>query len=242
MEDPSLEAGLRDLRQEHSAARARLTTATTVSRLMTMVLVLVLVGFVAAIYSKVTAMYAPENFEAPLQEEARNLVPRLEPELKRLWGETAPLYGQMAMEKFETALPIVEQTTLEELATLRTNLTEHARDHVDSSLDRISRDLRGRMQAYFPELSTPEGAEALGQRWMESVEQDFEQILLHFHERYAEDLGELEATLEQFRNEELENMPKDELTRQFIHLWLMKMDRWVMLEDRWASRREDRHD
>jgi len=87
-------------------------------------------------------MYAPENFEAPLQEEARNLVPRLEPELKRLWGETAPVYGQMAMDKFQTALPVVERATLEELATLRTNLTEHARDRVDSSLDRISRTCR----------------------------------------------------------------------------------------------------
>jgi len=37
-------------------------------------------------------------------------------------------------------------------------------------------------------------------------------------------------------------MPKDELTRQFIHLWLMKMDRWVMLEERWAESREGRHE
>ena len=82
----------------------------------------------------------------------------------------------------------------------------------------------------------------MGLRWVKMLEDDFEEAVLYFHGRYTEDLGELEATLEQFRNEELENMPKDELTRQFIHLWLMKMDRWVMLEDRWAESREDRHE
>ena len=43
------------------------------------------------------------------------------------------------------------------------------------------------------------------------------------------DLGELEATLEQFRSHQFELMSEEELTRQFIHLWLMKADRLVMI-------------
>ena len=56
-------------------------------------------------------------------------------------------------------------------------------------------------------------------------------ILANLEIRYSEGLGSLQATVEQFRNEELEAMTEEELTRQFVHLWLMKVDRWVMLGD-----------
>ncbi len=35
-------------------------------------------------------------------------------------------------------------------------------------------------------------------------------------------------------------MSRDELTRQFVHLWLMKMDRWVMLQDQWTHEEDAR--
>ena len=37
--------------------------------------------------------------------------------------------------------------------------------------------------------------------------------------------------MEQFRSERFEAMSEEELTRQFIHLWLMRVDRWVMTGD-----------
>ena len=83
----------------------------------------------------------------------------------------------------------------------------------------------------FPGLSDPERADELGAQWMEAVEEDFEQIVLHFHERFSEDIGELQATLDQFRPNRFEHMDEDDLARQFMHLWLMKIDRRVMLGD-----------
>ena len=83
----------------------------------------------------------------------------------------------------------------------------------------------------FPQLSSAEGADEWGTQWMEAIEADLADVLAHFEIRYSEDLGALEATLEQFRTDGLEDMTEEQLTQQFIHLWLMKVDRLVMHGD-----------
>jgi len=93
---------------------------------------------------------------------------------------------------------------------------------------------------HFPDLSTDEGAEELGTRWMETLRGDFEEAVLDFHGRYTEDLGELEATLEQFRSDEFGAMTQDELIRQFAHLWLVKIDHMVMAAEREGQDRDRR--
>jgi hypothetical protein len=238
MASPPEESGSREIRAEHAAARTRLKQMTRASRALTVALVLVLIGFIGAVYNKAATMYAPENFEAPLQEEAQRLAPRLEPELRQLVNETVPVYGELAMEKLETALPTVEEAVLREFDILRANLLEHGTERIEGVMSRIAAELGARLETQLPQLSDPEGAERLGMRWMEEVEGDLEAVLLRFNELYTEDLGQLQATLDQFRNEDYESMSRDELTREFVHLWLMKMDRWVLLQDRWVHEEE----
>lgn len=239
MSRPGLHQELEKLTENHRVARSRLGMLTKISRLLSLALVLVLVGFLTSIYGKVTSMYAPENFEKPLQEEARYLLPKLEPELRMLWEETAPVYGELAVEKFEEALPAVQIATEAEIAALRRSLVANAEDRIDEALARIARKRERQLKQHFPTLATKDGADEMGMRWMEAVEADLEEILLYFHDRYSGDLGELAATLEQFRSDEFEQMDKDDLTRQFIHLWLMKVDRMVMLQDIGEDNEED---
>lgn len=240
MSGPAREPGSREIRSEHAAARARLKKMMQVSRGLTVVLVLVLIGFIGAVYNKATAMYAPENFEGPLQEEAARLVPRLEPELRQLVNETVPVYGELAMEKLELALPAVEKAALHELEILRANVLEHGSQRLDAAMDRIAHELGARLESQLPQLSDADATDRLGLRWMEEVEGDLEAVLLYFNDLYTKDLGQLQATLEQFENEDYESMSRDELTREFIHLWLMKMDRWVLLQDQWTHEEDGR--
>ena len=232
MTDPPADQVIRSLRDDHRKAKATLKNLARLGRVLSIVLIVVFVGFLTHMYGKVTTMYAPEQFEKPLQEEARNLLPKLEPQLRQLWTETAPVYGEMAMNTFQEALPAVREASVLELEALRTNLIANAHERVGESLDRISRRQYALLAEHFPKLSAPEQMDRMGEHWMESITGDLEQILVHFEMMYAEDLGQLAATLDQFRGSEYERMSEDEVSREFIHLWLMKLDRWVLLEGR----------
>jgi hypothetical protein len=235
MAEPFLDAELQELRDSHQAATSRLKTLRQISRGLTVLFVVTLVAFLAGFYFKVTNMYAPERFEEPLREEALNLLPRMETELLMLWEETAPVYGELALERFEEALPAIQNASQRELNALLSNLKTNAQERVDASLARLHARHHERINRHFPNLSTAEGAEERGMYWMETVESDFEHILGHFHDRYFEDLGHLEATLEQFRRNDFEQMSAEQLTRQFLHLWLMKVDRFILLADQGES-------
>jgi len=244
METP-LGPEIRKLRDELETERSRLINLNRVGRVLTALLVVVLVAFLASLYGKVTAMYAPENFEGPIREEARHLLPRIEPELRLLWDETAPVYGELASRKFEEALPVLQRNSRDEFDALLANLQTNAERQAFDALDRIARKHERRLQELFPRLSDAQQADELGQQWMETIEADFEQILLHFHDRFSGDLGELQATLEAFVPSRYEHMDQEALTRQFAHLWLMKVDRMVVTGEKSPSYRdleEDRHD
>jgi len=150
--------------------------------------------------------------------------------LMLLWEETAPVYGDLALTKLQQSLVPLQESAATEFSGLRTSLADNAESRVTAALQRLSRKHQTRLVEFLPTLATAEGAEELGTRWMEGIEGDLEQIVLHFHDQYSEDLGDLVATLEQFPTDDVEQMSEDELLRQFAHLWLIKMDRWVLLE------------
>jgi hypothetical protein len=235
MADPMLDKDLREMSRGYHEGNSRLKMLKQISRVVSIGFVIVLLVFVASLYTKARAMYAPENFTVPLQDEMQYLLPRLEPELRALWNETAPVYGELALEKFETALPQVQEASQVELEALLDSLSTNAEKRIEESLSRILSRQHRVVGKHFPSLTTSEGIEELGARWQNTLEVDSEQVLLHFHDLYAEDLGELQATLEQFRLSRFEELSKEELTRQFIHLWLMKIDRLVTQSDEGKS-------
>ncbi len=228
MNEPNVVTRVGELRDNHDAARHRLKKLGTAARLLTLTLVTVFATALFMLYGKITDMYAPEKFEEPLMREAQRLIPQLEPELRALWEETAPVYSNLAMEKFRTALPAFQEVGQRELDALLADLKSHTEQQVDASLDRIAANLEQRLEGQFPKLATDEGAEQRLQQWAEVLADDMTQVLVHFEARYLEDLGQLEATLDQFRRSEFDEMSQDELIRQFVHLWLAKLDRWVL--------------
>ena len=228
MNEPNEAAGVGELRDNHEKARQKLKKLGTAAHLLTLTLVTVFAVALFMLYGKMTDMYAPEKFKEPLMREAQRLIPQIEPELRALWQETAPVYNNLAMEKFRTALPAFQEVGQRELDALLTDLKSHTEKQVDASLDRIAANLERQLEGQFPRLATDEGAEQRLQQWAEVFEEDMTQVLVHFEKRYLEDLGELEATLEGFRPSEFEEMSQDDLIRQFAHLWLAKLDRWVL--------------
>jgi len=228
MVDTSIDAELRGLLQSRQVAESRQKTLKNISRALSIVLVGTFVGYLYSLYGQVTTMYSPENFAGPLQEEATAMLPKLEPELQKLWKETIPVYTELTLEKFEAAIPILQEKSQQELDILLASVSTNAQESIDESLQRLAMQHQRRIGQHFPSLATAEGLEASGKRWSSTLEGDAETILAHFHERYIGEIGELQATLERFRPNDFEYLSEEELTQKFLHLWLLKLDRLVM--------------
>lgn len=242
MKDPVLESELRTLRNDLHTAKQEEKKLARVGQGLTIIFIIVFLGFVASLYNKVAAAYSPQSFERPLHDEAQNFLPKLEPELRILWDETAPVYGQLASEKMEMALPALQDASRREFEGLLANLKANANRQTHDALDRVAHKQQKRLEQQFPKLSRPAEAEALGGRWLAALEGDFDQVASHVNERFAEDVLEVETTLRQFLPNEFEDMSAEELARQFIHLWLMKVDRLVLYgNDGQSYRKEDDH-
>ncbi len=231
MSDRSPDQQLQELSRDHEAAKAKLKSLVMVGRVLSIVMVVVLVGSLFMLYGKVTTMYAPENFEEPLRQEAENLIPVLEPELRTLWEETAPTYASLARAKLDTVLPDIQEASQRELDALLQNLQLNVEQRTNQALQRIYTKHDSRLREQFPRLANEDSADDLVLQWAENIESDFGEIVAHFEARCSEDLGHLQATFEQFRSSSLESMSRDELTRHFAHLWLMKVDHWVVTGD-----------
>ena len=226
---PATDAGR--LRERHQQTQTLLKKLSLVGRGLTILLIVVFAVSLTSLYGKLTTMYAPENFAEPLRAEAEKLLPRVESELITLWEETAPVYGDLALQKFEEAIPELREAGQREMENFLANLSGSAEEQINAALTRVYRKHRSRVESEFPQLSTEEGAEEWGGRWMEAVEADFEDVILHFNALYTRDLEQLVMTLEEFHSNEFEHLDEEQLFRQFLHLWLMKVDRLVLPEE-----------
>jgi len=228
MVDTSIETELRGLLQGRQAAASRQKTLKNISRALSIVLMGTFGGYLFSLYGQVTTMYAPEKFAGPLQEEARALLPKLEPELQKLWEETIPVYTELTLAKFEASIPILQENSRKEMDILLASVSTNAQESIDESLQRLAARHQQRIGQHFPSLASSEGLEASGKRWSSTLESDVEDVLAHFHQRYIGEIGELQATLEGFRPNDFEYLSEEELTQKFLHLWLKKLDRLVM--------------
>ena len=162
MSTPAFETALHKFRESHSAAKKQIKKLTMIGQILSLVLFGVILAFLASLYGKVTTMYQPENFEQPLRAEAAALIPQFEPMLQSLWAETAPVYREMAREKFQTALPAFQTSSRTEWEALRANLAENAGNKVQAALGRISKRQQRRLAEHFPRLSTKKGTDEIG--------------------------------------------------------------------------------
>ncbi len=231
MSEKSLQADLQDLLETREAGRAQQKNLKNFSRVLSLVLIGVFVGSLAALYGQVTVMYSSEQFAGPLQEEANALIPKLEPELRKLWEETVPIYTELAVQKFESALPLLQERSEKELDALIANVSSNAEKGIHDALERLATTHQERIGEHFPNLATTHGMENSTRRWSSTLQRDSGIVLAHFHERYVAQLGELQATLDGFRPNDFEYLSEEQLTQQFLHLWLMKVDRMILNGD-----------
>lgn len=231
MQDSFVEGAIRELHDLYLTGRAKQRRYRQTSRILTFATLGLFAAFLLAFYSKANSMYAMENFHEPLQKQAHILATQLAPNLETLLAEAAPVYAKEAIAKFEEALPTVREASQNELKRLSTSLRVRAENQMNATLQRIAEKNRRKLQEHFPSLASVANPGALEEKWKKTIEEDTIQVIEEFRTKYTRDVQMLRNSLEGFRSSRFEEMGEDELTRYFIHLWLMRLDRLILEGD-----------
>lgn len=231
MPDSPVEAAVRELHTLYHTNRRTQRRLKRTSRIITFCTLFVFTAALIALYSKANRMYALEQFKDPVEREAKEILQHLAPEMETLAREAGPVYARLAEERLEEALPMVHEATRTELHRLSESLTARAGATLNTSLTRLSQRQQRNLEAHFPSLATAAGGEEMKLRWKETIEDDVRAVLTEFRDRYAGDVDRLQGTLNGFRPNQFEEMTEEQVTRHFVHLWLMRLDRLVMEDD-----------
>lgn len=204
--------------------RARLRRAQTFANIG---LVAVFVVAIGAMYAKGRSMYTAEAFQASLTPQLEQLQPSLETTARRVVEQAAPHYAKLGQERLKAALPALGAAVRVELDGMSESLARRTERKVADAIVGVEQKHVDRLQRLYPDLDRNE-FERLRQKWAEEVQKDTEQVLADFHERAMVDFTTLGQTVETFRPNRFEEMPREELVRYYAHLWLSLVDHQVL--------------
>lgn len=194
---------------------------------LTALLLVVIVGSLAAIYDKGASMYTPEKLQASLEPQIEILRPDVEATMKEVVRRTAPHYVRLGRERFQQVLPKVSAELEAEALGLTERLTDDAVARISTSFGSIQEERFEQIRAQFPEV-TEERFSELTKKWSREIQSDTNEALAQFHERAMSDFANVNNAIEAFGPNKYDDFGRDELLRYYAHLWLTVIDEDVL--------------
>ena len=111
---------------------------------------------------------------------------------------------------------------------LSSGLIDRAGPEVEALLGRVEQRQWNRIVAHFPNLDRPDAKEVFVEKWSTIIVEDHLAFVDDIERRFGADVVDLHGTLDGFRPNRFEDWNRDRLTRHFVHLWLVLLDRHLL--------------
>jgi hypothetical protein len=198
------------------------------SRLGTLATLVVFCGLVFLLYGSMKERYSWKRLEEPVRIETERLTPLVHESLRAVAMEAGPVYGRLAQERLEAALPILRTSVQKEWEILADRMATKAEPEVTAAVERIADRQWKRVVSHYPHLDNEAGRVAIAEKWKDVLDQEHAKLFADFDLKVGGDLITLSNTIEGFRPNRFEVWDEEPLTRHFVHLWLMLLDRQVL--------------
>lgn len=231
MADPSNDDLIRRLDQNYTDTQNQVARLKTVSRTFSILTVLVFLGFLWALVTKIGEQWEPKRLQALVAYEVDQLDEPLLTAVQVAATEVSPVYQEMASKEFEKLIPELEKEAVKEIDGLVKGIMATAGKKVEAAIERVELKQRELVMRQFPKATLP-AEDPIGLLGTEEERrEDLLLVMRAFMNRYQDDVAKLQETLGGFRNDAFDRMSKDTLMRYFAHLWLMLLDRHLMQKD-----------
>ena len=192
----------------------RLQALQSSSRWIMLLLVVIVIGQLAAfVYFTRQNVYA--NFETAAVQRAINeklpeLTPRVRDRVMLVAQHVLPVYRDEAMKKFETVGPKVASDALDRLQKLPEENGQMLQERLKGALDGAIAKVRPDMNKTFPSISDDKKTQILAEEFTARVDKQNQQLAKHITGVYDQQLRSMRDVLEKF------DIPTDDNGRQKV--------------------------
>jgi hypothetical protein len=194
-------------------------------------LLVIVLGFVYLVYRNVSQMYAPEQFQEPLQAKAEELAPELGDALSGALQDARPTYNQLVSERWEVVRPKLADTFKREAAHFRDNIVLRAETDLRRILEEPIAEREGALADRLPQLTDDKARQEFRDRLKTKLDGALARIA---ESTYKTNKDQVDGMLVSIGDFEADNpymdMEQDELARTYVSLWLQMLDHYVLTE------------
>jgi hypothetical protein len=230
-------AGGRDLELVIAGLERRLDEMTAAQRATRWLLLggsLALLGtltwFGLALSKTLRERLSPDKLQAAMLTKVDQVLPPLSEKLVDSAGEVAPVYGELAMKRFEKVRPQLETMVIDESGQfaerVRSTLMKESEAGMKRVTDRVATDLKRQL----PALSETK-LDAIEKRLRDSLLVAGGEVVEQVEKKFAGERTRIEGLLARLPVDEVAKESEEKLQRNFIHQLLMLIDQAVMAEN-----------
>lgn len=214
--------------QKYQQGRDSVTRLKNARIALSIMLVLVIVGYLMAFYAAAKSMWDPENFKEPMTEELQRLKPSIRNAAQNAVERVKPVYMNRVREAFTAIRPHLAQRVKKEWEAAAPGLSAAAKREIKDALTRVYYRQNEELKKHFPNLEDETRRELLRKRFEESLRKDIDAILVDFETMYVRDMRKVERTIQKFRPNRYERFTEEEIGRYYVHLWVSLLDYHLM--------------
>jgi hypothetical protein len=212
------------------ASTQQIARLKNIQHLLMVGLVVVILGFLFALFTKLRGMYRPQQFQPHLQVALDDLGPKMAAVVVRALREAAPTYVREGREQFQAALPEFQERAEEEWQEMTLGLHRIAEERIHGTLDKLVNKHKEELAALYPGIGRDLEDPLVLEKWRDTVWEDAKDIAADFQERFGGEVVHLYDTLEGFYPNRFQAYGKDDLLKRLLHGWLMLADHHLMAE------------
>jgi hypothetical protein len=221
--------------QKFEEGRARCQRLAQTRTLLALLLLVALVGWIAAITMKARSMYTQQAFAPPLRKSLSRLEGPTLHAAKSVYQEVRPVYEKKLVGKLDEIQPRLETEILTEAKALNETARKQVEDGLNGVLDKLAAAYLKAGKGELGFLQDQARQDQFAARLKTQIDQALKQTVAHFFDKYSVDFDRIAKTLADFDTQPYTNLPKPELRLAYLHLWLQIFDLKILEELRYIQ-------
>lgn len=228
MSEPPVEELSAHIDKKYRELKSLEQQARTIQLTVPLLILLVVIGYLFAIYKRAQEMYTFEKFRPAIVSAASDLQPDVRAAMEKMIAEVGPVYIEEGKKQFNDMIPAIQKQALKEWEYFSSQMQLYHDQKVDAALKRAHDKTLSRLSGHFPELATKSGQDFFFDDVKASFLSNTDGVFRDIIALYQADMDELKSLVKGFRTERWQSASNEELQRQYVHLLLMMVDRQVM--------------
>jgi hypothetical protein len=173
---------------------------------------------------------SPDKLQAAMLAKVDQVLPPLSEKLVDSAAKVAPVYGELAVKRFEKVRPQLETMVIDESGQFAERVRSTLVKESEAGMQRVTERMATDLKRQLPALSETK-LDAIEKRLRDSLLVAGGEVVEQVEKKFATERKRIDELLSRLPVDEVAKEPEEKLQRNFIHQLLMLIDQAVMAEN-----------